>query len=362
MSAWGYKDQDFVTFGPITAINITNPGENYDAGSKPALEITGGGGSGAAASVIVNGSLDRVDVTNEGSGYTDQPLISIVGGGGSGATAQAVVTNGRVTRVLVGNPGTGYTSQPTISITGGGGSGALATAQVRGPISGINLTSKGTGYTSTPEIKLNSGEGALAQPIVINGRLVSIAIINSGQGYTTAPTIYINGDGFGAQAVAVIGTLGEDKGKVISVQITNRGVGYTQGNTAVRLEAVGQLATFEADVFQWNKNLEYGLNTKYDIARGYVFTGFNNQYGGEYAHVSDPKELRYVVGDNVILDPETNTFKEVGLRLVLLLPTLLFLVGHLMEVRSMDLTVTSILPTRVVVLEECVLLTDLKLM
>ena len=312
VSAWGYKDQEFVTFGPITAINIKTPGENYDAGSKPALEITGGGGSGAAASVIVNGALDRVDVTNEGSGYTDQPLISIVGGGGSGATAQAVVTNGRVTRVLVGNPGTGYTSQPTISITGGGGSGALATAQVRGPISGINLTSRGTGYTSTPEIKLNSGEGALAQPIVINGRLVSIAIINSGQGYTTAPTIYINGDGFGAQAVAVIGTLGEDKGKVISVQITNRGVGYTQGNTAVRLEAVGQLATFEADVFQWNKNLEYGLSSKYDIARGYVFTGFNNQYGGEYAHVSDPKELRYVVGDNVILDPETNQFKEEG--------------------------------------------------
>ena len=44
----------------------------------------------------------------------------------------------------------------------------------------------------------NSGEGALAQPIVINGRIVSIAIINSGSGYTTA-TIFINGDGFGAR-------------------------------------------------------------------------------------------------------------------------------------------------------------------
>ena len=312
VAAWSYKDQDFVTFGPITSINITNSGESYDAGSPPNLEITGGGGTGAAATVVVNGSLSTVDVIDQGSGYTAQPLISIVGGGGSGATAQAVVTNGRVTRVLVGNPGTGYTSQPTISITGGNGSGATAIAQVRGPISGVNIASKGSGYTSQPTLKLNSGEGALAQPIVINGRIVSIAIINSGSGYTTAPTIFINGDGFGAQATAVIGTLGEDKGKVISVQITNRGVGYTQGNTTVRLEPVGQLATFEADVFQWNKNLEYDLNAKYDIARGYVFTGFNNQYGGEYAHVSDPKELRYVVGDNVILDPETNQFKEEG--------------------------------------------------
>ena len=312
VAAWSYKSKDYVTFGPLTAISITNSGIDYDAGNKPALQISGGGGTGAAASVTVNGSLFSIDVTDQGSGYTAQPLISIVGGGGSGATAQAVVTNGRVTRILVENAGTGYTSQPTISITGGGGTGALATAQVRGPISGVALTSAGSGYTSTPEIKLNSGEGALAQPIVINGRIVSIAIINSGEAYTTAPTVYINGDGFGAQATAVIGTLGEDKGKVISIQITNKGVGYTQGNTTVRLEAVGQLATFEATVFKWNKNLEYELDAKYDVARGYVFTGFNNQYGGEYAHVSDPKELRYVVGDNVVLDPQTQNFREVG--------------------------------------------------
>lgn len=312
VAAWSYKDQEFVTFGPLTSITIANSGIDYDAGSKPNLEITGGGGSGASAEVVVNGSLSVVEVTNQGSGYTEQPLISIVGGGGSGATAQAVVTNQRVTRILVDNPGTGYTSQPSISITGGNGSGATARAQVRGSISGVNILNKGSGYTSIPSIKLNSGEGALAQPIVINGRIVSIAIINSGESYTTAPTVFINGDGFGAQAKAVIGTLGEDKGKVISIQITNRGVGYTQGNTTVRLEAVGQLATFEASVFQWNKNLEYGFSSRYDVARGYVFTGFNNQYGGEYAHVSDPKELRYVVGDNVVLDPETNQFREEG--------------------------------------------------
>ena len=312
VAAWSYKSADVVTFGPLTSISILTNGEDYDAGSKPALEITGGGGTGAAAAVTVNGSLFSIAVTNEGTGYTTQPLISIVGGGGSGATAQAVVTNGRVTRILVENSGTGYTSQPTISITGGGGTGALASAQVRGPISGVTLTSAGSGYTSTPSIRLNSGEGALAQPIVINGRIVSIAIINSGSGYTTAPTIFINGDGFGAQATAVIGTLGEDKGKVISVTITNRGVGYTQGMTTVRLEAVGQLATFQANVFQWNKNLEYDLASKYDVARGYVFTGFNNQYGGEYAHISDPKELRYVVGDNVVLDPVTQSFREIG--------------------------------------------------
>ncbi|MBT26515.1 MAG: hypothetical protein CML60_08990, partial [Rhodobacteraceae bacterium] len=47
VSTWSYKSSEFVTFGPLTGINISSGGEDYDAGSKPALEITGGGGTGA---------------------------------------------------------------------------------------------------------------------------------------------------------------------------------------------------------------------------------------------------------------------------------------------------------------------------
>ena len=312
VSIWAYKSGEFVRFGPLTGITVDNTGQDYDAGSKPALEITGGGGTGAAGEVVVNGSLTSFVVTAQGSGYTESPLVSIVGGGGIGATAQAVVTGGRVTRILVEQPGTGYTSQPSVSITGGGGTGATATASVRGPIQSVSITSPGSSYTSLPAVRVNSGEGALAQPIVINGRIVSIAIINSGSGYTTAPEIVINGDGFGAIARAIIGTVGEDKGRVLSVEITNRGIGYTQGLTTVRLESVGEFAQFTPQVFEWNKNLQYDLVNKYDGARGYVFTGLNNQFGGEYAHLSDPKELRYVVGDNVFLNPVTQQFQEVA--------------------------------------------------
>ena len=310
VSIWSYKSSEYVQFGPLTGITVTNQGENYDAGNKPNLEIIGGGGSGAAGEVVVNGSLTSFTVTNGGSGYTESPLVSIVGGGGSGATAQAVITGGRVTRILVEQQGSGYVSQPSVAITGGGGQGATAVANVRGPISSVNITNFGTGYTSDPQVRVNSGEGALAQPIVINGRIVSIAIINSGSGYTTAPNVIINGDGFGAIGIATIGTTGEDKGRVLSVTITNRGVGYTQGNTTVRLEAIGERATFTPEVFKWNRNLQYDLVNKYDFSRGYVFTGYNNQFGGEFAHLSDPKELRYVVGDNVFLNPVTQQFQE----------------------------------------------------
>jgi len=299
VTAWSYKSQESVVYGGITNVDIIVPGEGYDASSPPALTFVGGGGTGASAEVVVNGAISAFDVTSGGEAYKTEPLVSIVGGGGAGATAKAIVTNGVVTQILVETPGEGYTSEPLISISGGGGNGATATAQVRGPIKKVTVTKTGKDYTSVPAIVLSSGVKAEAQPIIINGRVVSIAVINSGEGYTTAPNVYINGDGFGAKAKAIIGTIGEDKGKVIGVVIINRGVGYTQGRTSIRLESIGQGAVFKTNVFQWVYDLEYQLKTKLDSARGYVFAGYNTQYGGEYAHISNPQTLRYVLGDNV---------------------------------------------------------------
>ena len=316
VAVWSYKSQNKIQFGGITSIDITNAGTGYDAANKPLIEINGGGGSGAAADVTVNGSLFSVDVTAGGTGYTSSPLVSIVGGGGFGATATAVITNGTVSKILVETPGEQYTSAPTVSISGGGGSGATATAEVRGPIKSINLTASGAGYTSSPDINLNSGVGAVAQPIIINGRIVSIAIIASGRGYTSPPRVVINGDGYGAVGKAIIGTVGEDRGKVLGVTVENRGIGYNTGTTTIRLEAIGELATFKANVFEWTRNLESELSGLLDPSRGYVFAGYNTQYGGEYAHLSDPKQLRYVLGDNVFRDPATGQLKELssGLR------------------------------------------------
>ena len=316
VAVWSYKSQVKTKFGGLTSVDIVNAGTGYDAASKPLIEISGGGGTNAQATVVVNGSLFSVDVTAGGSGYTASPLVSIVGGGGFGATATAVITNGVVSKVLVEAPGQGYTSAPTVSISGGNGTGATATAAVRGPIQSVAITSAGSAYTSSPTIKLNSGEGAVAQPIIINGRIVSIAIIASGNGYTSPPNIIINGDGYGAVAKATIGETGEDRGKVLSISVENRGIGYTTGLTTIRCESIGQGAQFTANVFEWTQNLETELSGLMDPSRGYVFAGYNTQYGGEYAHLSDPKQLRYVLGDNVFKDPATGNLRELssGLR------------------------------------------------
>ena len=311
VSIWSYKSPLAKTFGPVTSISINNAGQNYDAASPPNISINNGGGTGASASVVVNGSVTSIEVESGGSGYTSSPLVSIVGGGGSGASATAIITKGVVSNILITDGGTGYTSQPTITVVGGEGTGATATASVRGPIKEVNLLSGGSSYTSTPDIVLSSGSGAVAQAIVNNGRIISIAIISAGQSYTTAPEVQIQGDGFGAKARAVIDTEGENAGRVTSIEILNRGIGYTQGTTVISLQSIGQDAVFSANVFQWSYNLR---NTaSYDTSQGSVFEGYNNQYGGEYAHLYNPQRLRFILGDNLIDTGSTITEQETQL-------------------------------------------------
>ena len=139
VSIWSYKSNLKKTFGAVTSINIDNAGINYDAASPPTITISGGSGTGASASVTVDGSISEITVDAGGSGYTSSPLVSIVGGGGSGAAATAIITKGAVSRILINDGGTGYTSKPSISIVGGGGSGAAGSASVRGPIKSISI-------------------------------------------------------------------------------------------------------------------------------------------------------------------------------------------------------------------------------
>ena len=297
VSVWSYKSTLSKTFGAVTSIDITNAGSGYDAAYPPKITISDGGGSGATASVVVNGSVSEITVSTGGSGYTSSPLVSIVGGGGSGAAATAIITKGVVSRVLINSGGSGYTSQPSITIVGGGGTGATATASVRGPIKSIGVDTGGNSYTSNPSVTLSSGSGAVAQPVISNGRIISIAIISAGSGYTTAPEIDIQGAGFGAVARATIDLDGENAGRVTGITIVNRGIGYVQGTTVINLNSIGLGAVFSPNVFKWTYNLQ--ATATLDSAKGGVFEGFNNQYGGEYGHISNPQRLRYILGDSL---------------------------------------------------------------
>lgn len=65
---------------------------------------------------VVNGFVVGIALTDGGCGYTNAPLVEILGGGGSSAVATAIVTNGVVTSIHVTNAGIGYTNAPIVVI------------------------------------------------------------------------------------------------------------------------------------------------------------------------------------------------------------------------------------------------------
>jgi hypothetical protein len=69
-----------------------------------------------ATATVVNGFVVGVTLTDGGCGYTNTPVVLLVGGGGTGATATALVTNGVVVGITITDAGTGYTSTPTVLI------------------------------------------------------------------------------------------------------------------------------------------------------------------------------------------------------------------------------------------------------
>jgi hypothetical protein len=86
--------------------------------------------------------VTSIKITNGGSGYISEPVVSITSDSGSGATARAFFANGQVNRVVLLTPGAGYLSAPTITISGGlaaDGKPAAATAIIGKGITRSNL-------------------------------------------------------------------------------------------------------------------------------------------------------------------------------------------------------------------------------
>jgi len=227
-SGSGMTFSSVVNNGGIAEINITNPGTGYQPGDVVQLAFSGGGSDTSAIleAVLSSGSVGGVSITAAGSGYTSASVAFTGGGGGSGAAGTVIISTGNVTSTtsLVG--GSGYTTAPTISFTGGGGGfGATATATVSGgAVVGITIVNQGSGYTTAPNIVFSGpGTGASATAVIIGqGKIAGVTITNPGSGYTSAPTVAISGTGSGATGQAVLAPVG-----VASVNVINGGSGFT---------------------------------------------------------------------------------------------------------------------------------------
>jgi len=182
--------------GGIKNITVTNRGGGYT--SIPRVGISSapsGGKTGIATAVMISGivvctdsanpssqSVQSVNIINPGSGYTVAPGIKFIGGGGSGAAATSIIENGIVGIITVSNAGSGYTSAPPITFTGISTVSAAATAILSpaGSIQAIYITNSGAGYTQAPTISIGS-------PYMIGiGTYVFNEVVTGSQSATTA--------------------------------------------------------------------------------------------------------------------------------------------------------------------------------
>ncbi len=84
-----------ISGGVVTVISITNPGSNY----LVAPTVNFGVGCTTAATAIATitlGTVGAINLTNGGSGYTSAPQVFLTGGGGTGAGASALLNGALV--------------------------------------------------------------------------------------------------------------------------------------------------------------------------------------------------------------------------------------------------------------------------
>jgi len=101
------------------------------------------------------------------------------------ATATARVDGGYVVGITPTDSGCGYTNTPVVYIVGGGGTGASAIATVaNGLVLGVTITSPGAGYTSVPQVYFGPAPQISQQPqglTVLNGRPASFSVAAWGE-------------------------------------------------------------------------------------------------------------------------------------------------------------------------------------
>jgi hypothetical protein len=147
-----------ISGGAVTGFVRKSGGIGYSAGT-PTVTISGGGGSGATGTAVVDGQLVEIIPTDPGLGYTpgDVLTVTLSAAGGSGHAATALVDEwGQVWSYTITNPGTGLTSAPTATLPAppAGGTTRQATCQAAWSktVGSITLGAGGTGYTSAPDV------------------------------------------------------------------------------------------------------------------------------------------------------------------------------------------------------------------
>ena len=163
-----------VATGVVREIFLNNDGSGFTGTPIIGFSTSPSGLSGSTATAVAITStranvtsIESILVTNSGFGYTEAPTITISGGGGTGAAATCSINtaSNSIVRFTITQTGVGYGTAPTVTI---------------GVPAGATAADRATGITS---IGIDPSSGF--------NRVNSIFITNAGAGYTGGETVTI---------------------------------------------------------------------------------------------------------------------------------------------------------------------------
>jgi hypothetical protein len=163
---------------PIFSFGGPTPGTGYVGGGYASVPLTGGSGSGATATISVDGGghVYSVIPVNHGTGYAVGDVMSAsaanLGGTGSGFS------------IVVAMVGAQIVTDIGVPSTHNSVSGQILT---RGAITAGTLYTTGS-YTNVP-LTGGSGTGATANITVLGGGVTAVTIVNGGINYAIGDTM-----------------------------------------------------------------------------------------------------------------------------------------------------------------------------
>ena len=249
------KDLSTLSTGnSVNRIDLINDGTGYTIAPLIGISTAPTDGINATAVAIMTSrtgqtgqSIDRIEITNPGYGYTEVPTITIRSQNafGTGGIATALISPTSIGAPVITGGGSGYAFpseiSPTVTFTPPS-SRATATATVSSGstvINALTITSPGVGYTGVPTVTISaptSGITAIATATVsAGGTITGLTINNAGNGYdpSSPPTVTISNE---VGIKTWTGELAEavsflnTNGELNVIRYTNAGVGYTAGS------------------------------------------------------------------------------------------------------------------------------------
>ena len=350
--AMSYKDEEFINFGKITNIEVTNKGGGYK--SAPFVLVNNEPGK---AEAFLSGEVVESITVNTQQIFQTPPEVTITSG--REAVLNAIITQGKVTDLVIVNEGEYYSSAPIIRITDRAGKGRFAEYKAivsfDGKIISVEKLNEGRFYSAAsifveiipdgknataksnivkwvknryekirtnlddsygyifPNIDFNKqyGYGRVANPLRLR-----LAAGDNVTGVLTETSTKIHSPilGFAYDGNPIYGPYGFEDSTDVNSDITKLQSGYVKKTTRLNGPSVSEypLGTF-IDDYEWIPNIQSG-KTILDRNNG-RFCVTPEYPNGIYAYFltidsNDNPEFPYIVGENYYSLPVDSNYNS----------------------------------------------------